>query len=470
MKKKVLLVRLVSEKLNSVGHPRNIRVPFLLKYMESILKRDSIYETLLLDCMASNMKLEGLIDVSIEYSPDIIVIFTTTLEYGLSLKYAGRVKKKSSPVIVAVGQDATASAQRYVYNGSPIDFVLRGESEFSLIKLLEVIYGQGDFSHIEGISTSHYSHPNLAFVNELEDLPTPIYEENELEGYRYYFPVSWGKRLVWGHLLSSRGCPYNCIFCSQTIRESYGKALRLRKPSDVIDEMMYLQTQGANFIVFADDNFTTSRNHVIGICEEIRKRRLKIRWTAHARVDNCDEDLLKIMKSAGCSLLRFGIESGSGKIIKILKKTDIENWLDRAREIFIAARKISLDTAALFLIGNPSETREDIEKTISFAIELSPDLVQVAFFTPYPGSPAYEEFKDKISTFDIEHMYHYSVSSLNFSCISSSELRKLYKKFYIKNLLSPRFLLNHFYKYSLFYIHNKETILKLCNIKRLIFN
>lgn len=468
--KKVLLLRPAADIINIIGHPRDIRVPFLLKYIESLLARDGNYQAHFIDCMVNYMHLDQLVKTSLEHSPDVIVLSATTLEYSLSLKYAQLVKKKNNPLLIAVGQDPTASPERYVYNGSPIDIVLRGECELSFMKLLRTINDNGDLSKIEGVFMRNYHQHDLGIVRNLDILPFPIYNGGEFRKYIFYYPLPIGKKAIWGHILTSRGCPYNCIFCSQTIRESYGKEVRCREPSNVVDEMIYLKEKGVNVIAFDDDNFTTFKSHVVDICEQIKKKGLKIMWSAHARVDNCDEDLLKIMKEAGCILLRFGIESGSERIIKILKKTDDEgSWMDKAKVVFKTARKINLSTAALFLIGNPLETKKDIKKSVSLAKELKPDLLQICFFTPYPGSPAYEEFEDKISLIDIIEMYHYQAPSLNFSRISTEELKDLYKEFYRTVLLNAGYILRHLSRYSLFYLHNRNIFLRLFNMRKLIF-
>lgn len=469
--KKILLVRPVAELIHTVGHPRDIRIPFLLKYMESLLIREGSYNTYLIDCMANHMDFEKLINLSIEYLPDIVILSSTTLEYSLTLRYAYLLKKSLDAIFILVGQDATASPERYIYSESPIDIVLRGESELSFMKLLQAINYNEDVSQIEGLCMRNYSHPYLAIVRNLDDLPFPVFSREELRRYVFYYPLPVAKKIIWGHMLTSRGCPYNCIFCSQLIRESYGNEVRLRSHSNIVDEMLYLKEQGANVIAFDDDNFTTSKTHIIGICEEIIRRNLKIMWSAHARIDNCDKDLLKIMKEAGCVLLRFGIESGSEKIIRILEKTkDTINWIERARDVFKIARKINLSTAALFLIGNPLENKKDIERSISLAKELNPDLLQVCFFTTYPGSPAYEKFKIKISSEDIKEMYHYRPPKLNFSNISTNELQNLYKKFYRKVLFKPKYIVNHIARYGLFYLYNKDIFSKLFTLRKLIFN
>ena len=128
-----------------------------------------------------------------------------------------------------------------------------------------------------------------------------------------------------------------------------------------------------------------------------KERHLKIKWIAHARVDNITPSLLKLMKEAGCILLRFGIESGSRRIIDILKKRDSDiDWIETSRAVFKNSREEGISTAALFIIGSPSESQSEIESSLKLAKELEPDFIQVHFFTPYVGSAAYEQYKSRI--------------------------------------------------------------------------
>ncbi|MDD5236790.1 MAG: radical SAM protein [Candidatus Omnitrophica bacterium] len=468
---RVLIIRPVDNVVFKTNHIRDIRVPFLLKYIEAILLKEEKFDVHLLDCMVKRMDIQGLLAFSKDYLPNVIILCPSTTEYRISLEYAKIIKNSTNAVIIAIGQDATASPQRYIYEDSPIDFVLRGESELSAIKLLERIAANStDFTGIEGIYMRGYIHPDIAYVKDHHALPFPVYKDSEFNKYTIYYPLPVVKKIIWGHVLSSRGCPYNCIFCSQTIRESYGKELRARDPKDVVDEIEYLREKGANMISFADDNFTTSKEHVINICKEIKRRGLKIIWSAHARIDNCDEYLLNTMKDAGCILLRFGVESGSEKVIKALKKTDIHNWIDKAETVFGAARKINLSTVALFLIGSPLEEEKDVRESIAFAKKINPDLLQICFFTPYPGSKAYEMFKEEINFSHIQDMYHYRIAPLNFSNIPTDRLAGLYRDFYRQFYLRKSYVVRHFLNYSMFYALNNSVFLKLFNMTKLLRN
>ncbi|MBL7197204.1 MAG: radical SAM protein [Candidatus Omnitrophica bacterium] len=456
---RVLLVRLNTSLIREAGHPRAFRPPFTLKYIQALLTERKYYVKLV-DCAIQTISLNELVDFSLSWFPQMIIISATSLESELVAKYIYALKKQNRNVfIVITGQVVTERLFEHP-SYSEIDFALKGEVELEAVNLINKI-NKGEC--IDNLKTSYkkqLSNPPIV-VENLDDLPFPFYNSLELEKYNFVYPLKIYKRLKWGHVLSSKGCPYDCIFCSQITRESYGKKIRLRNPQNIIDEIEMLISKGVNVISFDDDNFTTLREHVIGVCQEMIKRNLKIAWICHARIDNLTEDLLVLMKQAGCVLLRCGIEAGAERILKVLKKGEPSCWKQKAKEVFLQAKKIRIATDALFLIGNPSETKQEIKESIKLSKYLSPDIIQVAFFTPYPGSSAYEEYKNRLTSIPISQMYHYKFPVVNFSQIDLKELIYLQKKFYSSFLLNLSFVFGHIRQYGLFYLYNFDVLYKL---------
>lgn len=461
MKKNILLLKISPPIETETPHPYAFRFPFMLKYTEALLARNNKWNIRLMDCQIAPLSLEALVDSTLEFSADIIVIFSITTAYLRVIDYARKVKERKPGVfIISIGQDFTFCPDRYVYPGSPIDLGIMGEAEEKVCFVIERLSGGHSPEVIRG--ESYLS--KMQTVTDLDALPFPAYDRF-CQRYSYVYPLSVKKRLRWGHILSSRGCPYRCIFCSQTIRESYGQVLRKRSPGNIVDEIEYLVSNGANIIGFADDNFTTDENHVTGFCGEIMRRKINVPWIAHARIDNVDSRLLAVMRAAGCVFLRFGVESASARVLNILQKTEIDNWAEKAVEVFGYCKNFRIDTAALFLIGNPTETREEIAQSMLLAKKLKPSVIQVSFFTPYPGSQAFQSFKPGMAGVDLSKMYHYNKPAINLSNVGTAELQKTYKKFYAQFLLNPVFLLRHFLKYALFYLLNPDVFLRLVRIK-----
>ena len=248
--------------------------------------------------------------------------------------------------------------------------------------------------------------------------------------------IGWSRGLAdFGFLMHSRGCPYKCIFCSPTLRNSRGDRMRYHSAKRTVDEMEKMAQKGVTIVQFRDDSFTIDKSKVKELCLELKRRNLKIKWIVQTNINNVDKDLLMEMKSAGCCSIGFGIESGSPRILSMLNKN---NDLPHAMEIFDFCKKIGIKTVGFFLLGSPGEEREDIEKTIKLLKNLRPDLIQLAYFTPYPGSQVFEKIKQDYK----ESIHHYNCFEYNFSKVSTVELKKYFRKFYLNWLLSPSTLLS----------------------------
>jgi radical SAM superfamily enzyme YgiQ (UPF0313 family) len=171
------------------------------------------------------------------------------------------------------------------------------------------------------------------------------------------------------------------------------------------------------------------------------------------------------MKDAGCILLRLGVESASDRILQMFgKNPKKKDWHTLCHQIFSGARTLGIATNALVIIGNPGETVAEIESTIKLTISLNPDIIQVHFFTLYPGSPAYDDYKDQLTDEAVSKMHHYNIPTINLSKVSDEKLWKLRSTFYKKFFLRPSFVMNHLYHYAPFYLSNPKVFKQLSNV------
>jgi radical SAM superfamily enzyme YgiQ (UPF0313 family) len=273
-------------------------------------------------------------------------------------------------------------------------------------------------------------------IEPLDSLPFPAHEL--ITGpYRTHYPVRSRRRLRFGFVESGRGCPHACLFCSQTLRNTYGDRVRLREPGAVALEVGHLADRlGVNAVVFQDDTFCLDHGFAHALCDELVARGLaeRVAWVVQTRVDAVDEDLLGHMRAAGCTTVCFGVESASQRVLDALRKGVT---VDQTREAFRAARAAGLLTVGYFMLGCPGETREEAESTLALCHELEPDFVQVAFFTAYPGSPAWAEGHGDQP---FERYTHYNAVVRNASAMDEAELGALHRRFYRSYLSSPRFI------------------------------
>jgi anaerobic magnesium-protoporphyrin IX monomethyl ester cyclase len=187
--------------------------------------------------------------------------------------------------------------------------------------------------------------------------------------------------------MSSRGCPFKCIFCSA--RQVSGFKYRAHSAERVVDEMEILHNKyQARQIIFLDDNFIISKKRVFEICERIQQKGLhkKLLWTAAGRADEVTEPLLKAMKDANCKMISFGIESGSPRLLELMKKGEKKEHIVKAVDM---ARKAGLKTRGTLILGFPTETRNESLETIQFAKDLGLDFAKFSLATPYPGTALY---------------------------------------------------------------------------------
>ncbi len=223
--------------------------------------------------------------------------------------------------------------------------------------------------------------PSRPFIANLDDLPLPRHDLLPLEQYRA--PLVGGP---YTFVVSSRGCPGSCRFCIKHV--SYGRSVRFRSPENVLDELELLAGLGVHKVHMYTDLFTVNRDHVMGICEGIRARGLRLRWTCNSRVDFVDLELLQTMQRAGCWMISWGIESGDERMLRRMNKGITPEQVEKAVHW---SKQAGLMNWGYFIIGMPGETPESIRTTIDFAKGLPLDLVLFHIAAPHPGTPFFDE-------------------------------------------------------------------------------
>ncbi|NQT89698.1 MAG: radical SAM protein [Candidatus Omnitrophica bacterium] len=462
-KKRVLFIRTDFLGKSEFRHPLHFTPPLMLKSAENLLRSGGGYETRLIDCSVERASVDAVVREVVSFAPDAVVISFSTYNAQKAWDLASELKKRDNMVLtIAVGHGATSRYTEYLTKESPFDIVLRGEAGKEIVRTIHKLSDfkspaeSREYLRSRGETGETFAH------KDLDEFLFPEYSSDELKKYQFIYPVRLNKRVVSGYILSSCGCVHSCIFCTQTVRKSYTKEIRCQPASRVVDEICRQKEIGANFIFFLDDNFSSSREHVISVCDEIISRGVDIAWSASARVDELDSSLLKRMAEAGCTLLLLSVESGLERIIKMLNKTEHSHeWAAKAKEVFAACRESGIGTCALFMVGCPTETRDDIAHSIELAHSLNPDFIKVHSFTPYPGTVFYERNRDKIQVELLDRMHHYLPPLINFSGMDMKLLRSSQRYFYRSFLSRPRYIIGHLRRYFLFYMNNPATAVKL---------
>lgn len=416
----------------------SILPPLGLAYIASVLEKNGHYVNII-DGIATHVSIENIINKSKDFDVVGVAAITT---FSMRVEEILDAIKKLNPAIKTIvgGPHATAVPFELIKK-EYVDFVVVGEGEYSLLELIENIGNEKAYSSIKGILYKKKGKPFFTgtreLIKNLDDLPFPA--RHLLPMQRYKSSEARANRQPSHSMITSRGCPFNCIFCNKNI---FGIKFRAHSPEYVVREMEILKKKfGAKDIAIWDDNFTVDKKRVYNICNLIIKRKLNISWSCEARVDCVDFDLLKAMRKAGCEYIAYGVESGSERVLKIMRKGFSK---EQVRKTFALTKKAKIGIRAYFILGMMGENRRDMEETIDFAIELEPDIASFTLWVPLPGTDGYNECCKGNLLKDPKFWEHQIISEFNFleepiyvpEGISSKELmsihKKAYRKFYLR--------------------------------------
>jgi anaerobic magnesium-protoporphyrin IX monomethyl ester cyclase len=291
----------------------------------------------------------------------LVGIVCTYLSYPRALKIAGLCKKCNPECTVVLGgPHISAMYQTADWRHQPfldswhVDVIAIGEGENTILELA----AGNDFANIKGISyrlkNKIIDNPLREHIQNLDIFPFPEWSLWNLKKYPSFLPVT-----------TSRGCLYRCAFCDE--RLIWGHQYRFRSPKDIIDEIIRnIRVYNCSNIKFVDSSLTM-HPRLKEICHLILKNKLKVRWTCFAKVNQVNEELLTLMKKAGCKMLLFGIESGSQRILNLMRKGFLLEDVERAANL---SKKVGIPIEGSFIIGFPTETRKEVLQTIELAKKL----------------------------------------------------------------------------------------------------
>lgn len=396
------------------SEPKKCHPPLGLAYLAAVLKEN--YEVKVLDALAEGYENEEIIDrrfirygLSFEdikkriarYSPDIVCISCLFSSQSINVyKICEIAKELNSGIITILGGAHPSSVPEEALSDKNVDFVVIGEGEFILKKLLGHIEAKEDVQEIDGIGFKRDGRIRINrrkdYEANLDELPFPHWDIFPLKRY-YEINNPHGnpaKRVPFLPVITSRGCPFECIFCS--VYNVWGRIYRVRSAENVLSELGYLTNKFAvKEILFEDDNLTLDKDRAIQIFKGIIDKGFDIVWNAPngVAVQTLDIEMLELMKGSGCYSISMGVESGDEYVLKnIIRKPIV---LSNIKPIVMQARKLGLETTAFFVVGFPGETIENIRNTFRFARSLNVDTVNFFFATPLPGTQLLELFKKK---------------------------------------------------------------------------
>jgi anaerobic magnesium-protoporphyrin IX monomethyl ester cyclase len=378
-----------------------------LAYLAAVSERRGD-EVRLFDMDIEDVKLTDFVN---DYRPDIVGITSNTPQVKQGWQAAREIKSVLDVPIVQGGPHVSALPEESA-SRPEIDIVARGEGEDTWINLCEVVerakaanpnFKSQDLLDpekklLDGVLGITYQLPSGKIrhaherpaIADLDSLPYPAYKYFKMDRYTSLQPamdaIEMGKSFS---IMTSRGCPYRCTFCSQSVM---AEKWRARSPESVVKEWKHLVVDlGAKEIGILDDSANINRKRLHDLCDQLIAEKLNhVPWILinGIRANLADEELLKHMKEAGLLRLAFGVETGDEDILESIDKRVTH---DQIRAAFKNAKKVGLETVGFFIIGLPGDTEETMEKTIRFACELDPLVANFSMMTPYPGTKVWEQ-------------------------------------------------------------------------------
>ena len=265
----------------------------------------------------------------------------------------------------------------------------------------------------------------------LDDLPYP-----DWANYTKKFPLrndffSLNQKIA-VPLLGTRGCPYSCFFyCTYPLQQ--GRKVRARSVENIIEEIKYWKKElNTNKFVFRDPVFSINRKHTIEFCNQIIDQKLNITFMVETHLNNLDDEMIPLLKKAGLELVYVGVESSNHVVLKDMKRFTIEH--DKQYKVIKKCEDIGIKVKTMFIIGNPEDTKETIIQSIEYSKYLPSLYSQYSVFTPYPGTPVYNDFKDILTEQKLENFNQYNLTfkHKNLTKKNISDLKSLaYRKFYL---------------------------------------
>lgn len=398
------------------------------------------HEVMVVDANCEKLDLLGIIQRIDSFSPSTIGISTTTPTFKIVRLIAEEIRKNFPSIkIIIGGAHVTATPETAIVHDC-FDYGVIGEGEETLLELVEFISNQKD-KNIDNIAGLVYmKNGNVVktqkreFIKDLDKLPFPARELLVPLSNTQAVPASVYK-LPSGNMITSRGCPTLCTFCDRAI---FGEKFRARSVDNILDEMEVLTNKyGARDIKFYDDTFTASKNRVYKILDEMRKRRINVKWSCLTKVKAVDKDLLKYMKECGCWQVLYGLESGDDRMLKLLKKG---NTVEDNRRAVIWAAELGISTRGDFVLGTPDETKESLNNTLSFALSIPLDYAHFNKFVPFPGTEIYHNLMQQGYKFNDDLTEGSSIDFFNVEFVPDgldkhyygNFLREAHRKFYFR--------------------------------------
>lgn len=430
-----------------VEKKRGLYPPLGLVYIAGTLEKEN-HEVKIFDCDAEDSASSPrILEICANWQPALVGFYAMTWTYFQAKELAEKIKKFNPQIITVIGGPNVSCLPRESVELGQFDFGVRGEGEKTIIELVDHLQKKNLLApeQIKGLIFKKNGeviiNPARDLITDLDNIPFPA---RHLLPVEKYFDIFARQKKI-ATLIATRGCPFECIFCDRENR--MGRSWRVRSPENIVKEIKEIKEKhGIKEFMFFDDNLIVDKAWGLELCRQLKP--LKIIWECRNRVDLVDEELLTAMKKAGCYRIRFGFESGDDRILKLMKKAiTVKQSLLCAK----ICHQVKMEIFGYFMMGLPTETPAEVEKTIAFALKTEPAFAVFSKAIMIPGSELFAYgVQNKLINFDYWKKYLSGEETNGAPALASPQLpeklvdkyiKKAEQKFYFRfNFILKRLL------------------------------
>jgi len=404
--------------------------PLGLMYLGGVIRKIGS-DCRVVDMETQNVSPEALLKIIADYSPDIVGLTATTPIFDNACSLARLIRQSHPKLTLGLGGvHSTVIGSEALEQCAELDFQVRGEGEQTIQEIIAALEAGKSFFNIKGVlyreNGQIIENPPRTPIEDINIVPSPARDLVNSHLYKYSVPGKKGF-VPYATIFTSRGCPFECIFCSQ--HTMYGRRMRWFNLDRVMEELKHIvRDLDIHHVIIMDDTLTLSRKRTLALCKAIIGEGLDFTWEGWTRANTIDEDLLRVMKNAGLVRLSLGIESGDPEILKIIKK---KVTLEEIRDAYRIAAKVGIETRGSAMLGHPYETRETAWRTLKF-IRSIPELKQIFLNVacPYPGTELFDYAANgrggmRLLTRDYSRYKRYGDPVIEVNDLSARDLKRM---------------------------------------------
>jgi len=414
--------------------------PLGLLYLGAVLEKSG-HEVKVIDNARIQLPVDKIVERVKRENPRVLGVSTLTPTFTQGIKIASAIKAELPDLKIIFGNyHATFTYERLLTKYPFVDYVVLGEGEQIFLELINALERNEEIKKIKGIAFRHdggvVKTPPRPFIQNLDELPLP---DRTLLEQEYHSEVvgMLGSSGKFTTVLTSRGCPYNCRYCACSAFSL--RKVRFRSPKSVVAEMGLLQMEGYEEVGFVDDNLLLDRHRMEKICDLLKENGIKLTLWAEGRVDQASREVLRNFARVGCKTIYFGVESGNQKVLNYYGK-NISPEL--SRKAMRNCKEAGIENIiGSFILGAPIETREDVQRTLDFALNLKGmDFPQMNVLMLSPGMDLWDTAVRE-GYLDEEKYWEDAVTAINVfpSHLKEEELSRMIDRFYSKFIKRPTF-------------------------------